>query len=105
MSAPTFKDWMLEQFDRCELRDIAQHGANGGWSGITYYKDTVELYERFSDGLWEMLEEDAEAHGHKNPFELIATFGGAANVSNDITFKNLIVWYAAERVAFEVTDG
>ena len=105
MSAPTFKGWMLEQFEPCDLLDIAQHGADAGWNGLTYYSDTVKLYEQFSDDLWRMLEEDAEAQGHKNPFELIATFGGAANVSNDITFKNLIVWYAAERVAFEVTGG
>ena len=105
MSAPTFKDWLEEQFERDELQDIAQHGASAGWSGLIYYRETSELYERFEEDLWKMLNEDADAHGCKGPLELIATFGGAAAVASDATFKNLIVWYAAERVAFEVTGG
>ena len=105
MSAPSFKGWMLEQFEPCELRDIAQHGADAGWSGLTYYSDTIELYERFEEDLWGMLIEDADAHGLKHPLALVASFAGAAGVESDMAFRNLIVWYAAERVALEVTDG
>ena len=101
MSAP-FKEWMEEQFERDELKDIAQHGASAGWSGLIYYRETSELYERFEENLWEMLGEDADAQGYKGPLELIATFGGASAVANDATFKNLIVWYAAERTASEL---
>ncbi len=49
-----------------------------------------------------MLNEDADSMGHKHPLEMIATFVGAENVSCRDTFENLMVWYAAERVASDL---
>jgi len=51
-----------------------------------------------------MLNEEAESFGDNIP-QLIASFHGANNVCNSTTFENLLVWYAAEKVAFEVTNG
>jgi hypothetical protein len=38
------------------------------------------------------------------PLALIASFGGASDVCNNHTFKNLLVWYAAEKMAYELTE-
>lgn len=81
------------------LRDVARGGADAGWPGFSYYRDTEKWYDEYEDVIWEMLEEDADGMGVKSPLELIATFGGAKDVHNDAQFKNLLVWYALERVA------
>ena len=90
---------MRAQFTGGELRDIARHGADAGWSGLIYYRETSALYDQYAADLWEMLNEDAEALGHNSVLELMAGLGGAAQVASDATFKNLVVWYGAERVA------
>ena len=99
--AETFKQWMLNQFTPEELQDIATHGVQGGFSGLIYYHETVPLYEKHKKEIWEMLMEDAEAIGHDNPYQLIATFGGAKNVGDYDQHANLLAWYAAERIAQE----
>lgn len=100
--ARSFRAWMKANFDEGYLRDITERGAVVGFPGLTYYKDTVALYDKFHDEIWEALYEDAESMGHKNILEMLGTFGGAENVGTDEQFKNLLVWYMAERVATEL---
>ena len=100
----TFVDWMKKQFNKDTLYDIANNGCNGGFCGLTYYQDTLALYDKFHDEIWEMLEKSYLDYGYKNALEMIASFGGAANVSNDEQFKNLLVWYAAENIARQLTE-
>ena len=94
----TFRDWMKANFTKGELRDLAQHGADTGWHGLTYYADTKALYRRFADEIWEALVEDAEEYGYRNVFEFIAEFR-RADVANRTQVENLLVWYMAERTA------
>lgn len=100
----TFREWMLNQFDRDELSDICTHGANAGWSGLIYYSDTSDLYEKYNEDIWKMLYEDYQSHGSASCLELIISFQTAKDVNSDDQFKNLLVWYAAERIAFEITE-
>lgn len=102
--AKDFTTWMKANFTQEELEDIASHGADAGWHHLTYYTDTCHIYEHFKDEIWEALCQDAEDFGHKNPFELIATFGGAVNVGSADQFENLMTWYMAERTARELTE-
>lgn len=100
-----FKAWMLANFDKTELADICNHGAQSGFCGLTYYSETVALYDQFEADIWSALDEDCEALGYKSIPELIATFGGASATMSDHQHKNLLVWYLAEKVAFEITEG
>ena len=100
----TFESWMRANFDRSQLSDIASHGADAGWPKLTYTADCVDIYNRFEDEIWEALNEDADDFGHRNPAELIATFGRADMLSDARSFKNLLVWYMAERTAQRLTD-
>jgi len=86
------------------LRDIARHGADSGWPGLTWYADTAKLYEEYADEIWEALYEDADSFGSDSVLALIAGFGGAKNVGSAVQFENLLVWYMAERVAREFDD-
>lgn len=102
--AKTFEAWMKRNLDRGQLRDLSEHGAQSGWPGLTYYTDTCKLYARFKDEIWEWLLEDAESFG-QTVFQLIDSFGGSKDVGSCHQFENLVVWYAAERVARAVTDA
>ena len=61
--AKSFEAWMKRNLSRSQMRDIASHGADGGWPVLTYYHDTCKLYEKFKDEIWEWLLEDAEEFG------------------------------------------
>ena len=100
----SFKDWMRKNFEKINLEDIVKYGCSGGFGGLTYYSDTTALYRHFNGEIWEMLNEDSENMGSKNICEFIGTFGGANNVGSAEQFENLIVWYAAERIASELLE-
>lgn len=104
-SGMTFADWLQKTLgDEGYIADLAEHGAAAGFPGLTYYKDTAKLYERFEDEIWERLNKDAEGSG-ETPLQLIASFAGADAVTSDGQFKNLLVWYLAEETAREITEN
>jgi len=101
--AKSFRAWMQSNFSRTQLKDIANHGADSGWAGLTYYGDTCKLYARFKEEIWDMATENSESLGNKNVFEFISSFR-RADVGNCEQFENLMVWYAAEKVSQELTE-
>ena len=106
----TFTEDLIERFGGGDeagatMRDLAEHGADAGFPGITYYTDTTAMYREHVAEIWEALNEDADSLGEPNPLAMIATFGGAANVHSDAQFANLLCWYMAERVAREIADA
>lgn len=101
--AKTFKAWMKTNLKE-SYQDIVEHGANCGYPGITYYRDTCKLYDKFEEEIWEALYDDAEENG-QTILELIASFRGAKDVTSGYQFKNLLTWYMAERIAQAETAG
>lgn len=99
----TFRDWFNANLKE-NARDIANHGADAGYPHITYTSDTVKIFDRFADEIWEMAVEEADAMGCKNVAEMIAGFGRADMLSSYDTFRNLMVWYACETLAREMED-
>jgi len=95
---------MKEIYEDNELRDIARYGAQGGFHGLIYYSETCALYEEYYDDTWTMINEDVDNMGITHS-AFITSFNGAKNVSDDQTFKNLLVWYAAEKVAYDLTEN
>ena len=100
-SPETFRDWFKANLAE-SARDIAAHGADAGYGGITYTRDTVELFDQYGDEIWNMAVEDAEAMGHKNVAEMVAGFARADMLDSLAQFKNLMVWYACEKLAQEM---
>jgi hypothetical protein len=98
----TFRKWLLATLSKDELADLARHGADAGWQGLTYTRDTVELFDAYGDEIWDMAYEVAEQYGTKNVLEFIAGFQRADMASSLDGFKNLMVWFAAETIAQEV---
>ena len=100
----TFKNWMKNQFDRSELLELATYGAQNGFMGLIYYHETSALYDQYHDEIWSILEQDREEEGIQTCLDIIASFNGGKNVASDEQYKNLLVWYAAEKIAFELTE-
>ena len=99
-----FRAWLTETLDADQIEDLAGHGADAGWPGLTYTSDCVELFERFQDEIREALNEDAEAYGYETPEALEATFSRSDMLWTEDGRKNLLAWYMAERTAHEITD-
>ena len=99
----TFTDWIFKHFDRGTLKDIVNFGCQCGFPGLTMYRETTALYNQYKDDIWAILYQDAESLGYSVP-ELIASFGGAKNICNSDSFENLLVWYAAEKIAYQVIE-
>lgn len=85
------------------LGDIARNGADAGYSGIIYTNECVELHDKYQDELWDMLYEDAKEFGYDSVPAFMATWRRKDMLSDLDQMKNMIVWYAVEKIANEVT--
>jgi len=101
----TFLDWLFDTLDHDQRLDLAQHGADTGWHGLTYTKDCALLFDQFEAEIWETLVNDSEDFGYQNVAEFIASFRRSDMLSSFDTFKNLLVWYMAERICRDNEDG
>lgn len=91
--------------DDDQLRDVADHGADGGWPGFTYYRDTNEFYEKNQELIWQLLDEQADDLGEKHSLAMISGFRAARDVASDNQFRNLLAWYALEEAGRYVADN
>jgi hypothetical protein len=84
-------------------QDIADHGADAGWSGFTYYHDTMRFYDLCEEIIWDALDKDADAFG-ESILQFIAGFRDAHQITDLDTFKNMLAWYALETAAQEIVS-
>jgi len=47
--AKTFKAWLQSNLDKGQRTDLANHGADAGWPGLTYTSDIVKLFDKFAE--------------------------------------------------------
>lgn len=99
--AKTFRAWFMANL-KDSARDIAGHGADCGFYGISYTHHTVALFDKFGDEIWDMAHEDAESMGDKNVAQFVAGFRRQDMLFSLDGFKNLMVWYACEKIAREL---
>ena len=97
------------------VRDVNNHGINGGYSGFIWYSDTHKFAMRYRKLIVKLLEEQADSLGedvvsmvsnfgvfrqnkmdNEDKKELYKYLGGGRNEQSTIT--NLMAWFAAEEV-------
>ena len=100
----TFREWMQKNFSEQELQDIVDHGVDTGMPSLTYYEDTVFLFETFKQEIFEALVDDMEDFGYANIYEFLAAFGEQHMPRSYEMFANQLTWYMAERTARELTE-
>lgn len=98
MTDTTFEKWYEENL-KDYTQDIIEHGCGGGFPGITYYSDTVVLFEEHKDEIFEKLGNIAEDQGYSNLYELMATFNKDFMPCNYEQFANQLVWFMVEEIA------
>ena len=79
------------------LRDVTRHGCVSGMATeLIYYHDTVKFYDRFSDEIWEMVNEFCDSTGFK-----LGKFldGFSVPMNDDTRFKNGLAWFSVEETA------
>lgn len=94
-----FKKWLTSNYDREQLADISNYGCQGGVSGMIYYDECKKLYGEFAGDIHEIIGEYCDATGEDYP-EYVAK-----ELQNFDTFACAALWFAAEWVAYEVTQG
>ncbi len=100
----TLKDWMIDQYQDGEIAEIAEHGCDAGWSGISYTSDCAALFDTYQDEIWNLLVDTADSLG-EDPMTLIAGFRRSDMTKSGINeFKNLLVWFAVEHYANEMSN-
>jgi hypothetical protein len=100
----SFRSWFKNNLSDY-AHDIANHGADAGYPHITYTSDTVAIFDKFGDEIWEMAVEEAESMGEKNVAAMISGFSRSDMLSSLDQFKNLMVWYGCETVAREKVEA
>lgn len=107
------------------LSDVASHGADAGWSGFIYYRDTIAFTKANRKAIEALAREEADEFG-QNVVEMITSFncldrsdpaqveavgrfvyGGHFQDSKKCdseTVYNALAWYALEETARALTD-
>ena len=94
----TFKQWLESEYDHNQLADIANHGCVNGVPGMIYYRETYALYQEFSASLHETLAAYKNETGEWPKYV-------TDELGDDVRFANALVWFAAEWLAQELTQG
>lgn len=105
--------------DRESLRDVLRGGADAGFSGFTYYDDTVAFFKQNRREIIELVKRMADDLG-ENAVNLVMGFRclkdvtteeevgrvlyGARVTENDTQVANALAWFALEEVARAVAD-
>ena len=96
--ANTFKQHMAETYSHNELADMANHGSNTGHHGLIWTADLLALYKEHSEALYDILAEYKDATGEMPQYVL-------DNMDDADQFQAAMVYFAAECVAYELTQG
>ena len=65
-----------EHHDLILIKDIAEHGCQGGVPDLTYYVDTTEFFDCFEHDVWKHVRNAAEAAGESVFFLLDKDIAG-----------------------------
>jgi len=94
-------EWLFDTLDKETREDLANHGADAGFTGLIYTKDCADLFDQFEDEIWNSLMDDAEEYGAKNVCEFMGGFQRSDMFFSIDGLKNLAVWYMAEKLCNE----
>lgn len=104
--------------DKSYLSDIANYGADGGFSGFTYHSDTVAFFRKHRNEITDNLLALADDIG-EDPVKFVTSWRcvgpefkaeagqviyGARLTDEHTTVANALTWYAVEEIARAMTD-
>jgi hypothetical protein len=90
--------------ERESIIDAANHGADSGFGGFTYYSDTSEFVSTYRGLVWQLLDQDAEEFGFDSVPAFVASFNRADLANDEAGFDCLVSWYVLESVGRWLED-
>jgi hypothetical protein len=100
---------------RDSASDIAEHGIDGGFTGFTWYAETVSFFKRNREAILNLAESQAEDMGvsvlemvqgfrflRDDPYtigQIAKALYGPIRPDGDKSIPSAMAWYAAEEVA------
>jgi len=111
--------------DKTYLNDVYNHGADAGYSGFTYYTDTIKFFKAHRKAIVQMVEQMADDLG-ESPVDMVSGFNclgkqdanakreylpsvsrclyGGRLTDDDTQVANALAWFALEEVARAFCD-
>lgn len=102
------------------LEDVANHGADAGFCGFTYYSETCAFFDHNQTDIVDMVKEMADDFG-TDPISLVAGFNCLDDdcetrdeigrciygkpTDDDTQVPNALAWFALEEVARQLVEG
>ncbi len=100
----TIKEYILENYEIDNIKDIADHGCATGCAGtLIYYNHTTAFHDIHEQEIWDLVFESAENEGITS-LEFIASLQGQQHVGSMEQLKNLLVWFAVEQRCFDIIN-
>lgn len=117
----TLKNAVIRKVGKDSLRDVNEHGADGGFPGFIYYTDTCAFFRRHRKAIEELVAEMAGSLG-EDVLKMIAGFRCLGGDFSEVEIGrvlfapwkdddahqmigNALAWFALEEVAREVCDN
>lgn len=102
--ANAFVQFISDTYELEELQDIASHGCESGCAGgMIYYSETVALFDKYREELFEIMSNYQAETGLYECGDLPDYVRKHSDTFQ--TFANAVVWFCAEVVAYELTQG
>ena len=100
------ESWIINTQTPEEIKDIAEYGCiNGTCAELIYYDDTVKFYDRFSDEIWDLINETSDSLGHDSVFNFFNSWFNRKQVCSETTFKNALALFAVEQTCLKILEN
>lgn len=96
--------------------DVANYGADAGWHGFIYYRETIPFFKRNKAEILQLAKNQADDFGSemlqmiagftclKTDVETVADAIYNPRTKDDENVRNALAWYALEEVARSFSD-
>jgi len=103
MGTVDIRQWLVlgEKEERFLIKDIAEHGCEGGVSGLIYYKETARFHDDNEEEIWDIVQRFAEDSGQTIMQYLAIVAKDAGSIQQ---LKCSLVWLAVESVAQDIDE-
>jgi hypothetical protein len=103
MGTIDIKQWLVleEKREVLLIKDIAEHGCEGGVTGLIYYWETTKFHDEHEDEIWSIVSRFAVDSGQT----IMEYISGVAKDAGDLKqLKWSLVWLAVESVAQDLHE-
>ena len=99
------RNYLINNYSKEEVKDMAEYGLQGGFSGFIYYSETEAFHDKYEDEIWDLVHELAEDMGFKSSLDFINSWNHSKNVGSMTQFKNTLTWFAVEEASRSLVNA